>query len=1157
MKRKLNQSENEREKSILSPFRGIILLSLLSVLAALPMHAYTQNQQRVTLQLKNATIGQALKEMKQNSRYKFFYRVEDLPADHRQDYIFKDATLQQAMDKLLDNTPLSWSVNNGTVVISRKKQEQIQSSALKISGQVMDESDMPLPGVSVVIKGTSTGVATDVNGKFSLVLPDKESILVISFIGKKSIEVTVKDEKMLNILLMDDKEVLDEVVVTGYQTLSKERTTGSFTVVSANILKTKLQTSVVENMEGLIPGMLVNNGEVSIRGVSTLNGDSAPLYVVDGFPWEGDISQLSSDNIQSITVLKDAAAASIYGARSANGVIVITTKSGRVGKTNISVAANFFITALPSTDRDLISSSELVDLQVDFFNAYKRNYNLVKKDALPLAIDLLYQRQRNKITTDEELETRLNQLRNSDHTSQFEELLLRRKFKQQYTLNISGGGERNTYFMSAEYLDDKQYNQGDGSQRININLKDNLKITPWLTTEIATMAGFAKGTSSVVDGVKLLYSTASYNMLVGEDGKTTDWNYGKSQEEKDRLKALGLKGERYNPLDEKANTDFYNNSFYLRLGATLNAKLTEGVNVSVMYQAGRESMVSRNVYSAEAHYTENMINNAAQIDTDGKIIYNIPQGGQVTENRGVTSSYTLRAQLNVNRTIAKRHSITVLAGAERRRLWSEQTNAWRMGYDDRGLTWAMIDAKKLSSGLKGTEATNGMFTLYNYDSKNGFIAAEDRFVSFFGNLGYTYDGRYSLTGSMRIDESNLFGTDPKYRHAPLWSAGASWNIANEHFMKNRISAMDRLILRMTYGINGNVAKNTGPYIIVQSGYDSDSEANYNKITSPPNDQLRWEKTRTVNTGMDISVLGNRISLSLDYYWKKSTDLLGYIPLDPTLGWESVMVNYGSMKNRGIEVALHSLNIRKADFEWRTAFIFSHNKNKLTHSTSKNDAVWNYLSGANVEGYPLNPLFSYNYAGLSDKGHPLVYDENGGKGTAVSDKEALIYGGTETPKYTGSFTNTFNWRNLELSFMFIFNGGNVMRNYSAPYITNYESIASNVSADVFNRWQNAGDENKGNVTPAYNFDAPYTTSQLWSYRHTNVVKADYIRLRNISLSYDLPSKYLKTLHLSGVQLHMQAQNLFLWTANGQKIDPESGSLLFNLRPTWLCGINIRF
>lgn len=1157
MKRKLNGNENPKEKSVAARWRRYSLFFFLWASITLPLSSHAQNQQQITLQLKNATIGQVIQEIKQNTRYKFFYRVEDLPTIPLRDYSFHNTPLQQVMDRLTEQTDLEWSLHSGTVVISRKKQTSKNIPAQKVSGRVTDESGTPLPGVSVVIKGTTIGVATNADGKFSLAIPDQNTILVVSFVGKKTIEKTVGENKEFEIILEDDKEILEEVVITGYQTLSKERATGAFSVVSGQALETKLQTNVIDNLEGLIPGMLIQNGEVSIRGTSTLNGDKNPLYIVDGFPWEGDISQLPAENIQNITVLKDAAAASIYGARSANGVIVITTKSGKAGKTNISVSANFFITPLPTVDRDLISSAQLVDLQTEFFQAYNRNYNLVKKEALPLAIDLLYQRQQGKIDSDEALETQLNRLRRSDRTSQMKESLMRRKFKQQYTLNLSGGGERNTYYMSAEYLDDRQYDQGEGNRRINISIKDNLKITPWLSTEVNTLAGFTKGNSSSVHGLDLLTTTASYDMLLDENGNTLDWNYGKSQEEKDRLQSLGLKGERYNPLDEKSRTDFYNHSFFIRLGATLNARITEGINLSVMYQTGKESLTDRKIYYDDSYTVENMINNAAQIDTDGKIIYNIPLGGQLMETRGVTSSYTLRGQLTIDRTFAGRHNLTALLGAERRRIWSEQTNAWRMGYDERGLTWAMIDAKKLSSGLRGTQATNGMFTLNDYDSRNGFTAAEDRFISFFGNIGYTYDGRYSLTGSVRVDESNLFGTDPKYRHAPLWSAGVSWNLGNEHFMKDVISFADRLIFRATYGINGNVAKNTGPYIILQSGYDSEAEANYNKITSPPNDQLRWEKTRTMNVGTDLSVLGNRISLSLDYYWKKSSDLLGYIPMDPTLGWESVMVNYGTMKNQGVELAFQSLNINKRDFKWHTSFIFSHNKNKLTHSSSQNDAVWNYLGGNNIEGYPLNPLFSYRYAGLSEQGHPLVYDENGEKVTAVSSQEALVYGGTRTPIYTGSFTNTFNWKNIELSLMFIFNGGNVMRNYSVPYLTNYESIASNLPIEVLRRWQKPGDENKDGVTPAFDFDAPYTTAQLWTNRHTNVVKADYIRLRNISLSYDLPKRCLKTLRLNEVKFHLQVQNPFLWTANGQKIDPEAQSQLFNLRPTWLCGVNIKF
>ena len=1162
MKRKLNHSENRKEK-VLSFRRRGWMICLLFMMVMMPSLLYSQNQQQITLHLKNATAEQVIREMKQTTRYKFFYRVEDLPSTPLRDYDFKDATLEQVMNKLVENTTLTWSINNGTVVIAKKKTQQTDALSGKAKGKVEDATGEPLPGASVIIKGTQKGVSSDVNGEFKLEgIPESGAVLRVSFIGMKSKDVPVSYGSDMTIRLENDVTQMEDVVITGYQTISKERVTGAFSVVSAKTLENKLQTSIVDNMEGLIPGMLVRNGEISIRGVSTLYSNNKPLYIVDGFPWEGDIQMLSSDNIQNITILKDAAAASIYGARSANGVIVITTKSGQVGKTNISLSANFFVTPLPSTsNRNLLSSSELVDLQSEFFNAYKKNYNLVKKEALPEVVDLMYQRQRGLIGSDAELNTQLDRLRNLDRTKQFKDLLLRPLFKQQYTLNVSGGSERNTYFMSADYLDEQKYNQGEGSRRININLKDNLRITSWLDAEVSTMTSFTNTESSPINGINLLSTTPSFRMLTDENGNTLPWNYGKSQEEKNRLISKGLNDERYNPLDEIRNTDISSNSYYLRLSAAMNAQLAKGIRLSVMYQIGKGSSKTKKVYGADSYFVRNMINNAAQVDAQSGITYNIPQGGQLMETRGGTSAYTLRGQLNVDRNFAERHNVTAVLGAERQKVENELTNSYRMGYDDRGLTWAMIDAKMLSSGLKGTESTNGLYQLYDYDKKNSFEADEDRYISFFGNFGYTYDSRYSITGSVRIDESNLFGTDPKYRHAPLWSVGGSWNITNENFMKD-FSFLNRLVLRATYGINGNIAKQTGPYIIMKSGYDSNNETSYNTIISPPNDQLRWEKTKTVNAGIDISVLNNRLGLSFDYYRKQSSDLLGYVAKDPTLGWESVMVNYGAMRNNGIELSLNSLNIKNRNFEWRSSLIYSHNSNKLTNCTAPDQTINSYLSGAATENYPLNPMFSYNYAGLSEKGLPLVYNENGDKASGVQDSKALIYGGTSTPKYTGSFTNNFVYRGFELSFMFIFNGGNVMREIISPYIANYQTITANVNRDILNRWKQPGDELKTGVTPGFDFDAPYTRVNLWRYNHNNVVKADYIRLRNISFSYNLPDKYLRTVKLSGLQFHFQVQNAWLWTANDQKIDPESnmgGSSEikpFNIRPTYIFGINLK-
>lgn len=554
-----------------------------------------------------------------------------------------------------------------------------------------------------------------------------------------------------------------------------------------------------------------------------------------------------------------------------------------------------------------------------------------------------------------------------------------------------------------------------------------------------------------------------------------------------------------------------------------------------------------------------MINNATQI-VDGEIIKNIPDGGQVQEGRTDRDSHTLRAQLNYNKKFSDKHRLSVIAGAERRKVKGSGTNTFRVGYDDQSLSFKAIDEKMLGSQIKGTESLSGTFT---YSSgKQGFFYNEDRFVSFYGNASYTFNNRITLSGSIRMDQSNLFGTDPKYQYRPLWSVGGQYVI-----VQNK-KWIDRLVGRVTYGINGNIPKTGGPYLTVESAGINNWINDYqSKVVYPPNSGLRWEKTGVFNVALDFNLFKSRLNGSIEFYNKSTSDLLYQKLFDPTYGWNSVMVNYGDMYNRGVEVSLNSPVIQKKNFNWHTTFNFSYNKNEITRLEQSGTNAIDYINGLQIrEGLPLNSLYSVRWAGLSEKdGSPQAYTKEGKVVGSFADLTAddLIYSGTTTPPYAAAFSNNFRYKDFGLSFMFTYYGGHVMRGVSGTYLIN-TGYATNPDRMTGNFWEKPGDEQDPSKAPAFKMGAPANMQNLWKGADKHIQKGDYLKLEEIILDYSLPQTVLRKTFLSQVRFLFQVQNVWSWAANDLGLDPEawSGSGLLasrgNKKPTvYTFGLSLNF
>lgn len=1040
---------------------------------------------------------------------------------------------------------LKASLNSNSPTTIAQTYPNTSKAVRQITGTVRDENGELVIGATVMVDGTSIGTATNSNGKFVLNIPISAKTLKVSYIGYSTLEVTLNAKtEVYNIIIRPDVQALQDVVVTGYQTISRERAAGSFSVVTPKDLKGKMQNNIMDQLEGKVAGLTNTRQGLRIRGQATLNGNTKILYVVDGVPFENNIDFINPAEIVNVTVLKDASAASIYGARSANGVVVITTRTGEVGATRVNYDGSVKMSTLPSRKyMNEMNSKEFVDFQVGLWNSYENsNSNFNDREYFNPVYQSLYQQSIGEISLPE-LNNQLDFYRSQDRYQELRDNYLRKvSVQQQHNVSFSGGSEKYKYSLSANYTGNYGYNKNMGTDdRIGLNLFNQYNFFSWLKADLRVVSSSQNSYTDIgVDPYSLYVSgPASYITLRNPDGSPAQWyTTGKSQFEIDRLNKLGLMDETYFPLNDKGNSYSEAKERYLNVNIGLNIKLSEGLSLDLRYQNEKTNAFSKLSRSKDNIYVKSMINDASVVNPDGTIKYNVPLGGDITENNSWYNSYTLRAQVNYQKVFDGKHDVKVIAGAERRGIRKRSNGVWKLGYDDSSLGFKYINELELTNVIQQTESLTGTYSM-NMQSPP-FADVENRYVSFYVNAAYCLDRRLSATASIRMDQSNLFGTDPKYQYRPLWSVGTQYVI-----FENKAPWLNRLAARVTYGINGNVARNTGPFMIVVDNTKPNLYTNEasSYISSPPNYALRWEKTDVVNIGVDFNLFKNRLNGSLEFYNKKSSDLLGDKRSDPTYGWNSMMINYGDMYNRGVELALQSSNIQTRNFNWTSNLIFSYNKNKITNVESQESSAYSYYSaGQSRTGYPIGALFSVRYAGLDDKGNPRAYDKDGNIVTSYRDltKDDLVYSGVSIAPYNASLTNSFSYKGFELSFMFTYYGGNKLRDPSASQFMDRDPTRGytvNMDKDYLNYWRKPGDESDINMAPAFNFPAISNMGDLWRAADIHVKRADYIKLRDLTFTYTLPSSWLSKTFIRNARVNFQCNNLWTWCAAGKNLDPE--------------------
>lgn len=999
-----------------------------------------------------------------------------------------------------------------------------------ITGTVMSSDDESLPGATVRLLGSKEAVVTDIDGKFTLKVPAAAANkkIQISFIGMQPVEMEVsRISSPVTIRLNDDETQLEEVVVTGYTTLSKERATGSFGTLSAKKIEKKLATDLTDRIEGQMAGVVLNkDGSMSIRGRSTLNAEVDPLVVVDGYPTELKLSDLNPDNIANITVLKDAVSASIYGSRSANGVIIVTTKEGQEGKARLSYRGTLKVTPKPDLNKlHMASASDYIDAEMELYNQDQGSVNIAQRGTMSQVNKLIAFRNANMIT-DAEFNSSIDALRQNDFLADMKKYMFRTELTQTHNLGISGGNDTNRYNVAVNYTNNRGSYINTHSNRVILDLKNEWKPFKFLTVGIGASVSYSRehapntGWQTYTNYTQYIqpYSRLYDNGRLANLSPTT---YA-TQQLYDGIS--GGKDTFFNPIQEAAESYNKTINFGARINGFIRWNIWDNLNLEFGGNWNRSNTTYRAIQGANSYTMRNAYNSSTSLKNP--INHYIPDGDAIDETRYSREDWTIRTQLSYSRSFGL-HRISALAGNEVRRIsYDNNTYATRFGYNKIAGSFTPINNKDLASnnrdmlgGSAGISASTGSYSL-----------RDNRFVSWYFNGSYEFNNRYLVSGSIREDLTNFFGTDPKYRHKPLWSIGATWKIANEDFFN--AEWVNRLNLRASYGVNGNISLSEGPYLILAAGgYNSDFEGVANGIASFPNNTLRWEKTKTTNIGLDFDVLNNRLGFSFDYYIKKSSDLLAADSTDPTTGTSSMTRNLGAIDNNGIELSIHGTPVRTRDLTWDMIFNVSFNKNEVKKYNVNRPYVssWARPAPIHAEGHPMYGLFGYRSAGLNDKGQCMIY---GADGTAKLAGEAttddIIYLGTAVPKTEMSFTNNITYRNWDLSFMFIAKLGH-------KYRKDVFQGANINSRFVGQRWQKPGDE-AHTIYPAL----VKNNTDLFTFPYTDVCigNASYAKLRDVTLSYSFAKSLLSHIGMSDARVYLQARNLFTITGKGVDIDPES-------------------
>jgi len=1017
----------------------------------------------------------------------------------------------------------------------------------KLSGKVISATDyLPLRGATIKTDKSPGNYKTDQNGYFNFTATAKEGKLIVSFIGYQSVEVPFAELNYgpFEITLSPLSNNLQEVTVsTGFQTLPKERATGSFSVVNNELFNRSISTNVISRLNGVTSGLLFdktagNSLGITVRGKSTIWANSQPLIILDNFPYEGDINNLNPNDVESVTVLKDAAAASIWGTRAGNGVIVITTKRGKYNQPfTVSFNSNLNITQKPDLFYEKkISTADYIGVEQFLFD--KGRYNSYISDgntALTPAVELMLKTRNGAITTTER-DAQLNLLTQHDVRNDLSKYFYQQSINQQYALNLSGGSDKQQYYISGGLDKNLATLVGNSYDRISLNANNTYSLLNH-RLEISTGMLYTKSNNdnnavSPIFGNGSLYPYAALADAQGNALPLAKYRTGFPGNKAN----LALLDWGYKPLDEISFADNTTSRTDYQVSLGLKYKILPALSAEVKYRYGNGTTENRNHNSQQTYFTRNLINYYTQINTTtGAVTRPVPLGDILSLSDGAYTSQNLRGQINYNGNWKNKHQLTAIAGAEVGEVLTRSNSYTMYGYDPNRETSLPVDF----TGYYPNYITGGSL---NIPSGLGLSKLTNRTISFFGNAAYTFLNRYTLSASARSDGSNLFGVRTNQKWAPLWSIGTGWDISKESFYHSNL--VPSLKLRATYGYNGNIDKNVTAFLTTQIVGVNRYSAISSTILNPPNPDLTWERVGQLNIGLDFGFKNNIVSGSIEYYHKNGADLMGDAMLAPTSGYVAFRGNTSAISGQGIDLNINAFLIRK-NFKWNTTALFSTTKTKVTDYKIIPVTNGDYLTNTTPKiGRDLNGVYTYKWAGLDAiTGAPIGYlngvlSKDYTKMYTGLSLDDLVYKGPATPTYFGSLMNSFSYQNFSLSFNLIYKFGYYFRRKSISYNSLFSGAAGSGHADYAIRWQNPGDELMTNV-PALVYPAVTASDTFYALSETLIEKGDHVRMQDIQFSYDLLKRDFPKLPFQNIKLYVYASNLgVIWRANNAGLDPDA-------------------
>ena len=1133
--------------------------------------------QEITLNEKEAPLEYIFKQIHNQSGYDFLFDAKMLRKTNAVNINVKRASLEEALNKCFEGQQLTYVIIDKSVVVQLKAITPLDRlinyfASIGVKGRITDQNGRVLVGATVQIKDAKRIVITDAMGEFAINAVNEKAVLVISYLGYRTVEIPVKP--VVNVALELEDAKLDEVMIsTGYQKISKDQLTGAASTLNEKQYQQReaITGNFLESLEGKVPGLVYNGqtGELSIRGVSTFDAVKQPLIVLDGFPTEIDLRTINPNDIVSVSVLRDAAAASIYGVRASNGVIIVETRRGKAGKPVFNFRSSLAIQNGPDFSYlKYAPASEFVQLQKENFNTAQPSFSLYDLGYYKMnpAEEILFGQTElslsNPLLTAAQADQKLVALGSYDNLKEYDHLFYQKRQARNVNFDVSGGTDKNTYILGLNYVGETPVNKGSDNEQFILNMANTYKFSDRINFDFKgtyTNAVYKSGTTPPYSDFLPYEHLADANgnaLPVSLDPTRDNSTRVITNQYNQQLMAAGLPDQLYYPYRElNGNTNTLRQSS-VRFQGRLNAKVTDWLNIDLGGNYENQNGVNDQLQRGDSFNAVVLETTTALKDpvTGRALFTDLPQGDILRRQNQKLTNYTLRAQLNLHHKFGSDHDFSGILGAEQKRTLNQTSMTSFFGYNGQTLINMPINMNALNGDFLPAFDYTG-YASFRSTNYYGETESERRFMSYYGQGTYIYKGKYVATGSFRIDQSNLFGVDPKYKNKPLWSAGVNWRAGDEDFIKD-LGWVNQLQFRAATGFNGNVpTSNNGSYLILRTGLNTvlNSPLAYNDVLTPENLSLRWETTKNYNLGTDYSLFNNRISGSIDWYVKKATDVFGNFDADPTSGFNEYNANTASIQNKGLELMVNSQNVKSAKFEWRTQITASFNQNKVLDVKATEFANSQLIvDGSNaVKGLPLGALYSYNYGGLNAAGQPYVLDKNGNQkvlafyGTSQVDvtKDDLVYNGTSTPKYVLGLNNQFSMGAFDLSALFMYYGGHVMR-IEQPNPNGIGYYSNNPLQGSLNFWRKPGDEANtripGFVGASSTAPGYYQTYALYGYQYASefVRKADYIRLRDVVITYHANAKFLQQAGMKNTQLRLQAQNPYRYTFSGNDIDPDA-------------------